>query len=58
MLGLSLLVDWKSDSYNTILVIIDCLIKMLHFEPVKIIIDVANLVKVAIDIVVKYHNLF
>ena len=31
--------DWKGDSYDSILVIVDRLIKMVHYEPVKITID-------------------
>lgn len=57
MIGLSLLVDWKSNSYDVILVIVDCLIKIEHFKPVKTRIDVAGLVEVIIKVVIKYHGL-
>ena len=49
--------DWKEDSYNLILVIIDWLIKMVHYKSVKITIDTPNLVEVIIDMVVRHHGL-
>ena len=55
--GLSILTDWKKDSYDSILVIIDQLTKMVHYEPVKIIIDAPDLTKIIIDIVVRHHGL-
>ena len=55
--GLPLLANWKGDSYDLILVIVDCLTKMLHYEPVKVIIDVPRLVEVIIDVVVRHHGL-
>lgn len=54
--GLPLLVDWKSNSYDAIFVIINGVTKLEYYKPVKTMIDVANLVKVIINIVVKYHN--
>ena len=50
--------DWKKDSYNSILVIIDRLTKMVYYEPVKITIDTPGLAKVIIDVVVRHHGLF
>ena len=44
--------DWKSDSYDLILVIVDKLTKIVHYEPVKVTIDITGLVKVIIDIVI------
>ena len=35
MTGLPLFFDWKGDSYDSILVIVDQLIKMVHYEPVN-----------------------
>ena len=57
MTSLLLFNDWKSDSYNLILVIIDRLTKMVHYEPVKIIIDTPRLAKVILDVVVRHHGL-
>lgn len=34
LISLELLVDWKSNSYNAILVIIDCLKKMVYYKPI------------------------
>lgn len=34
---------WKKNNYDTILIIEDCLTKMVYHELVKIIIDVAGL---------------
>ena len=55
--GLPILTDWKGESYDSILVIIDRLTKMVHYEPMKITIDVPDLTKVIIDIVVWHHGL-
>ena len=50
--GLPLLADWKGDSYILILVIVNCLTKMVHYEPVKVIIDIPWLAEVIINMVV------
>ncbi len=50
--GLSISANWKSDSYNSILVIVDRLTKMVYYEPVKITIDALGLVEVIVDVVV------
>ena len=50
--GLSVLMDWKGDSYDLILVIIDRLTKMVHYKPVKITINALGLAKVIINMVV------
>ena len=57
MTGLSIWTDWKGDSYDSILVIIDRLTKMIHNEPVKIIINAQGLVEVIINVVVCHHDL-
>ena len=57
MTGLPLFADWKGDNYDLILVIVDYLTKMVHYEPVKIIIDVPRLAEVIIDVVVRHHGL-
>ena len=49
--------DWKGDSYDSILVIVDRLTKMVHYEPVKITIDAPSLAEVIIDVVVRPHGL-
>ena len=50
--GLPLSSDWKGDSYDSILVIVDRLTKMVHYEPVKVTIDALGLAEVIIDMVV------
>ncbi len=54
--GLPISFNWKSDSYNSILVIIDRLTKMVHYEPVKVTIDAPGLAEVIIDVVVRHHG--
>ena len=55
--GLPISADWKGDSYDSILVIVDRLTKMVHYEPVKITIDAPGLAEVIIDVVVCHHGL-
>ena len=55
--GLPISTDWKGESYDLILVIVDRLTKMVHYEPVKIIIDALELAEVIIDVVVRHHGL-
>ena len=55
--GLPISTDWKNESYDSILVIIDRLTKMVHYEPVKITINTLGLAEVIIDVVVQYHSL-
>ena len=55
--GLLVLTDWKRDSYDSILVIVDWLTKMVYYEPVKVIIDAPGLAEVIIDMVVRYYGL-
>ena len=55
--GLPLSSDWKGNNYNSILVIINRLTKMVYYKPVKITIDAPELAKVTIDVVVQHHGL-
>ncbi len=48
--------NWKGDSYDSILVIVDQLMKMVHYEPVKVTIDAPSLAEVMIDVVVRHHG--
>ena len=52
--GLSISTDWKEDSYDSILVIVNWLTKMVHYEPVKVTIDAPGLAKVIIDVAVRH----
>ena len=55
--GLPTLTDWKGDSYNSILVIVNRLTKMVHYEPVKVTIDALGLAEVIINIVMRHYGL-
>ena len=55
--GLPISTDWKGDSYDSILVIIDRLIKMVHYEPFKITIDASSFTEIIIDVEVRHHGL-
>ena len=55
--GLPLSADWKGDSYNSILLIINQLTKMVHYEPIKVTIDAPGLAEVIIDVVIWHHGL-
>ncbi len=56
VIGLPILANWKGDSYNLILVIVDRLTKIVHYKPVKVIINAPGLAEVIIDVVVYYHR--
>ena len=55
--GLPILIDWKGDSYDSILVIINWLMKIVYYKPVKLTVNILGLAEVIIDIVVRYHEL-
>ena len=55
--GLPISTDWKSDSYDSILVIVDRLTKMVYYEIVKVTIDALGLAEVILDVVVRQHGL-
>ncbi len=54
--GLPISADWKGDSYDSILVIVNQLMKMFHYIPVKVTIDAPGLAEVIIDVVIRYHE--
>lgn len=56
MTGLLILTDWEKHSYDAILVILDCLIEMVYYKPVKSIIDTASLAEIIINMIVRYHG--
>lgn len=56
-MGLTVFTNWKKNSYNSILIIVDWLTKMVYYEPVKVTIDTPGLAEVIIDIIVQYHGL-
>ena len=55
--GLPVSTNWKGETYDSILVIIDRLTKMVYYELVKVIINAPGLAEVIIDVVVRHHGL-
>ena len=49
--------NWKGKTYDSILIIVDRLTKMVYHESVKLIIDAFGLVEVIIDVVVWHDGL-
>ncbi len=54
--GLPISADWKGDSYDLILVIVDRLTKMVHYVPVKVTINALGLAEVIINVVMRHHG--
>ena len=50
--GLPQFEDWEGNSYDSILVIVDWLIKILYYKPVQITITIPALVKIISNIIV------
>ena len=49
--------DCKGDGYNSILVIVDWLTKMVYYEPVQMTITAPALAKIIVNVVVQHHGL-
>lgn len=47
----------KSNSYNPILVIVDCPTKIIYYKFLKTIIDLASPAEVIINVVIRYYDL-
>ena len=52
-MGLPILIDWKKDNYDSILVIVNWLIKMVYYKPVKVTINAPGLTEIIINVVVR-----
>lgn len=50
--------NFKGETYDSILFIVNWLKKIVYYESIKVIIDTLGLVKGIINMVVLYHNLF
>ncbi len=48
--------NWKGETYDSILVIVDRLTKMVYYEPIKVIIDALALAEVIIEAVMQHHG--
>ena len=55
--GFPLSANWKSDSYDSIFVIVDRLTKIVYYKPVKVIIDALGLAEVIINVMLRYYGL-
>ena len=55
-MGLLISNNWKRESYDFILVIIDQLTKMVYYEPVKVAIDILGLAKVILEVIVWHYT--
>ena len=55
--GLLVLTDWKGDSYDLILVIVNRLTKMVYYNPIKVTIDAPGLAEIIINMIVRHHGL-
>ncbi len=55
--GLPVSTNWKGETYDSILVIVDRLTKMVHYEPVKVTIDAPALAEVIIEAVMRHYSL-
>ena len=49
--------DWKGETYDSILVIVDWLTKMVYYKLVKVTINTLSLAKVILIVIVRYHGL-
>ena len=49
--------DWKGNSYDSILVIVNWHSKMVHYKPVKVTINALGLTEVIINVVVRHYGL-
>lgn len=56
MIGLLILTDWKKESYDSILVIINSLIKMVYYKLVRVTINTLRLAMVFFNVVVYYYG--
>ena len=56
VIGLPISTNWKSDSYDLILIIIDRLTKIIYYIPVKITIDAPGLAEKIINVVIHKHG--
>ena len=57
IIGLPISTNWKDDIYDSILVILDWLTKMIYYEPVNVSIDTFGLRKVILKVIVQHQSL-
>lgn len=56
MTDLSVSNNWKSNNYNSILVIIYYLTEIVHYKPFKVTIDIFGLIKIIINVVIQHYG--
>ncbi len=56
IMGLQVSTEWKSESYNLILVIIDHLTKIVYYKLIQITIDIPGLAEVIINVIICHHQ--
>lgn len=56
-MGLLVSTNWKNNTYDSILIIVDWLTKIVYYELVNVIIDVSGLTQVILNLVIEYHGL-
>ena len=49
--------DWRSNSYDSILVMVNWLTKIIYYKPVQTTITAATLAKIILNVVIWYHGL-
>ena len=52
-----LFADWKSNKYDSILIIVNRLTKIVYYKLIKVTINIPKLVKIIIDMMVQYYGL-
>lgn len=57
IIALPIPTNWKRNIYDSILIIVNWLIKILYYERVKVTIDATKLVEVIFDMIVQYYGL-
>ena len=55
--GLLVSTDWKEDNYDSILVIINHLIKMIYYKLIKVTINALGLATVIINVIVRHYSI-
>ena len=49
--------NWKGNNYDSILIIVNWLTKMVYYKPVKVTINAPGLAEVIINVIVRHHSL-
>ena len=55
--GLPIFTNWKGKTYNSILVIVNQITKIVYYEPVKVSINAPGLAEVILVVVIRQYDL-